>query len=90
MEIVEKKIQKLQKKLKVKFGGYQKKAESKRAEIVRLVKEGQQVEIDASVFSRLKQMEDSVIGGRIAGLETEVTNLENRQVELQSEYESLV
>ena len=90
VEIVEKKIQKLQKKLKVKFGGYQKKAESKRAEIVRLVKEGQQVEIDASVFSRLKQMEDSVIGGRIAGLETEVTNLENRQVELQSEYESLV
>ena len=90
VEVVEKKLKKLQKKLMVKFGGYQKKAEAKSAEIVRTVKEGQQVQTDAFVFSRLKNMEDSVLGARMAGLENEVVNLENRQLELQREYESLV
>ena len=88
-EVIVKKIEKLEKKLAVRFGGYVKKSDEKRREIVSKGKEIENVQIEKAVFERLGAMEVKIIPGRVEKLRGEVDAFEVLQNQLQSEYASL-
>jgi pre-mRNA-splicing factor CDC5/CEF1 len=84
-----KKADKVEQKLTIKYGGYEKKAKDKRAEIVQMVKDAADAKIERAVYERLASMEGIAIPKRIAGLQEEIDVLSARQTGLQSKYAAL-
>ena len=84
-----KRTEKLAAKLKIQFGGYEKKAASMREELKTAIQDIHNAEIEIAVYGRLRASEFRAIPKRIGSLQAEIKALEARQDEHQNEYARL-
>ncbi len=88
-ELLTKKADKLEAKLKVKFGGYAMKASETLKKMVEIDRERSDVSTDEAVFGRLKAMEEMACSGRMDKLKREVEDVMEVSKTMQARYAEL-
>jgi pre-mRNA-splicing factor CDC5/CEF1 len=84
------KAAKMEKRLDVLLGGYQRRSESLAQEIEDLARRIQQSEIDYTSYEKLREQELRGIEGRLASAEGRVVDQQRRERDLQAQYQQLI
>jgi len=90
MEAGEHKAKKLEKKLSVIHGGYQKRAESLIKQFSEIHDQIDQLRLQLATFRQLQRAEESAITKRISALQSDMCRQMSREKDLQSRYDNLI